>query len=116
MEIIATGTTTEKQKEGILGSFLIPESGDLDCGDVLLDEFEKHYELIRSKEGKMELMDLSSVLYEFIISEYFKPEKPIFFKGASLYFDRDSEFTTVFQKLEPLFFSKPLNRPKREVS
>ena len=63
--------TTIAMRKGVLSSFEIPDSGDMECGKVRIDEFSNYYEVLIEREERIDQFDLSSALFDFINSDFF---------------------------------------------
>lgn len=100
MEVKKIATAMRK---GVLASFEIPASGDMDCGKVRIDEFTNHYELLVEREEKIDQFDLSSVLFDFINSNFFLSKKFFLFNTKKICFEEKEDYNIVFSKIKPLF-------------
>lgn len=105
MEIIRLETISEEQKKrGVIGSFLMEEEWDMDCGDVYVHEFPSHYQVVMIKEEKIDRLDLSRVLFGFVASNYFSETKPITFENSIFVnLAKNEEYANIFQKLDSLY-------------
>lgn len=103
MEIKQLELNEKKREIGIINVFLIPEVGDMDCGDLIIDEYSDKYEVISLEERKMDQYDLSSALYEFITSDYYDEKKPFVYIKQFVSLSRTNEYCDVFNKLNPIF-------------
>ena len=55
----------------------------------------------------MDQLDLSTILFDFVISDVFDETKPLTFeKNFSVMIPKKADYTVIFQKLNPLFQKK----------
>ncbi len=101
MEIKEIKINIEKKRIGIRKVFLIPESGDMDSGNLIINEFDNNYSI--TAEKKLDQLDLSSAIFEFIKSEYYNEQKSFIYLGNVISFQKNDEYTDVYQKLNPVF-------------
>ena len=102
MEIRKLQLDLEKKRKGIINVYLIPETGDMNCGDVTINEFSDKYEFTVDF-SKMDIFDLSSALYDFILSDYYDEMKRVFYNNYEFRFTKNDEYPTVFNRLKPIF-------------
>lgn len=101
MEVKKIATAMRK---GVLASFKIPDStGDMDYGEVRVDEFPRYYEIVVDKEEKIDQFDLSSVLFDFINSKFFSSNKFFMFGTKKICFEEKEDYNIIFSKIKPLF-------------
>lgn len=103
MEIKQLELNLKKREIGIIKVFLILAVGDMDCGDVIIDEYPDKYEVTAVEERKMDQYDLSSTLFDFITSDYYDEKKPFVYIKQSIFLAKTDEYCGVFKKLEPIF-------------
>lgn len=104
MEVKKLKVTKEMQREGILNSFSIPETGNMECGNVTIYEFSDHYEVIIEKEEKVDPFDLSSALFDLVNSPFFTTEKYVLFgKKHKIYFEEKEDYNIIFPKVKDIF-------------
>lgn len=107
MEVRKLEVTKEMQRDGILNSFSIPETGAMKCGEITIHEFSNHYEVILQKEKEITQIDLSNVLFMFVDSSCFTKTKYILLgKNHKIYFEKKEDFDIIFQKLNVIFKRK----------
>lgn len=75
MEIKELELNMGKQRKGIIKVYLISQQNNIPTYNLIIDEFIDKYEIIDINEQKMNLIDVSSFIYEFVISKYFNNEK-----------------------------------------
>lgn len=99
---------SERQKEkGVIASFLMESEGDMDCGDVYVHEFPSHYQVVMVKEEKMDQLDLSTILFDFVASHHFDETKPLTFgENVEVSLAKNEDYTIIFKKLNPLYPQK----------
>lgn len=102
MEIRKLQLDTEEKRKGIINVYLIPKTGDMNCGDVIINEFCDKYEFTVDC-SEIDIFDLSSALYDFILSDYYDEMKKVFYNNFEFYFSKTDEYTIVFSKLKPIF-------------
>lgn len=104
MEVVRIEVSEEQKKKGVIVSFLMPSEGDMDCGDIYVHEFSSKYQVVMKNEEKIDQLDLSTILFDFVASNHFNETKPIIFEdGIAVYLDKNEEYTIIFQKLNPLY-------------
>ncbi len=103
MEIKQLKLNQKKREIGIINVFLIPEVGDMDCGDLIINEYPDKYEVIAIEDRKMDQYDLSSALYEFITLDHYDEKKPFVYIKQPVSLTKTDEYYNVFQKLNPIF-------------
>ncbi len=101
MEIKEIKVNIEKKRQGIRKMFLIPEEGDMDSGNLLINEFDNNYSI--TVENQVDQLDLSSAIFDFIQSEYYNEQKAFIYLGNIISFQKNDEYTDVYQKLNPVF-------------
>lgn len=94
---------TTAVRKGVLSSFVIPDSGDMDCGKVRIDEFSNYYEVLIEREERIDQFDLSSVLFDFINSDFFSSKKFFLFNTKKICFEEKEDYNIIFSKIKPLF-------------
>lgn len=94
---------TNEQRKEVLNSYIIPETGDMECGDITIDESGEYFEVIVKKEEKLDQFDLSSVLFDFINSPYFTAKKYFLFGKIKVHFEEKQDYNVIFSKLNPVF-------------
>lgn len=104
MEVTRLKINEEQKMKGIISAFLMKSEGDMDCGDVYVYEFSSYYQVVMIKEEKMDQLDLSTILFDFVSSNYFDNTKPLKFEcDIIVYLDKNEDYTVIFQKLNPLY-------------
>ena len=104
MEISRKEVNKRQKEEGVIASFLMESEGDMDCGDVYVHEFPSYYQVVMAKEEKMDQLDLSTILFDFVASNYFNETKPLTFEDSvSVNLTKNEEYTIIFKKLGPLY-------------
>lgn len=93
---------SKAMRKGVLSSFEVPEIGDMECGNIQIDEFFSHYEVIMEKEEKMDQFDLASILFDFINSNFFSKEKYFLFGKNKICFNAKEDYNVIFSKIKPL--------------
>lgn len=90
-------------RKGVLKSFEILDLGDMDCGKVRVDEFPNYYEILIEREEKIDQFDLSSVLFDFVNSDFFSTKKFFLFNTKKIYFEEKEDYNIIFSKIKSLF-------------
>lgn len=107
MEVVRIEVSEEQKSKGAIKSFSIRAVEEKDLEYANVHEFPKYYQIVIIKEERMDQLDLSTILFDFVISDVFDETKPLTFeKNFSVMIPKKADYTVIFQKLNPLFQKK----------
>ena len=86
---------------------------------VIIDEYYDKYEVTKVIfDNKIEQMEFASLIYEFVTSDYFLEDKPLYYLGSPIRCSKENEYPEIFQRLTPLFNQITvwlINNPKNKL-